>query len=94
MKWRWNTLTQRVLQVVRNTKKSPVSGGETPSPPAEEKETAQNGGKKALCSLYIAFLCVVEVEVWLRVECRQGDSSAVWGQLQGVGEGYGRGGTW
>ena len=68
--------------------KSPVSGGETPSPPAEEKETAhkdpQNGGKKALCSLYITFWRIVEAEVWLRVECRQGDSSAVWGQLQGV----------
>ena len=58
VKWRWNTLTQRFLQVVRNTK-SPVSGGETPSPPAEEKETAQkdpqNDGKMALCSLYITF---------------------------------------
>ena len=54
VKWRWNTLTQRVLQVVPGTTKSPVSGGETPSPPAEEKDP-HNGGKKALCSPYITF---------------------------------------
>ena len=32
--------------------KSPVTGGETPSPPAEEKDP-QNEGKMALCSPYI-----------------------------------------
>ena len=78
--------------------KSPVSGGETPSPPAEEKETAQkdpqNGRKKGLVLPLHDVWRVVEVEVWLRVECRQGDSSAVWGQLHGLMEGYGRGGTW
>ena len=45
----------------------------------------QNGGKRAFFSLHlnITFGRVVEVEVLLRVEFRQGDSSAVWGQLQG-----------
>ena len=79
--------------------KSPVSGGETPSPPAEEKETAQNGGKKALCSLYITF--------WARCRSRglvasgmqagrlvssMGSTSR--SHVPGLGEGYGRGGTW
>ena len=108
MKWIWNTLTH-FLQAEENKlsgtlRRNPVSGGETPSLPAEEKEAAQkdpqNGGK-ALFSLRLKTLRfgrVVEAEVLLRAEFRQGDSSAVWGQLQGVvpglGEDYGRGGTW
>ena len=59
VKWRWNTLTQRFSPSSQEHQKSPVTGGETPSPPTEEKEAAQkdpqNDGKMALCSPYITF---------------------------------------
>ena len=84
MKWRWNTLTQRFLQVVRNTKKALYLGVKLQARQQKKRKLLRTEEKRPCAPFTLRFGRVVEAEVWLRVECRQGDSSAVWGQLQGV----------
>ena len=86
VKWRWNTLTQRFLQVVRNTKKALYLGVKLQVRQQKKRKLRRRTRRTMKKSLVLPLHYVPgveEAEVWLGVECRQGDSSAVWGQLQG-----------
>ena len=77
VKWRWNTLTQRFLQVVRNTKKPCIWGLNSKS--ASRRKGKHSAGKKALCSPYIM--------LWAR--CRSRGSMGVWNAGRATREQYG-----
>ena len=81
VKWRWNTLTQRFLQVVRNTKKSPVTGVKL-QVHQQKKRKLRRRTHRTMEKWPCAPLTLRSVRRRRsRWNVKQGDSSAVWGQL-------------